>query len=430
MKTTVIAEFRMVKIIAIVLVVMAATAFAQKNTPGTDKERNGSTSLNQLDLEVLGHFLSLADLAAEALREEPADNSGSRNKTRLRDYPQFFVDSYAVRALAVAYELTGRERYFAACRAWSDRMLRHQSKMIPQGAYYMNYHRKPGESTGQWFVADCGSIAMGILSTAVRCTDETERKRYLDSARSFARLVMENFVRKSGGITDGYWKKSDKEWWCSTALFSAFAFQLYGMTGDEIYKKAALNGVDWLLRFEYNGTILYKFEQGAPTTIFYILEAYASGLPYFEPGSKRQQKVFERLSQTVEWITDNQTTEGTWDYNPDNWGVKLGGLPCHLLIYLKHVQEKSVRQREYIAPTGESISFENLVTRAAEKALHYFATKGPDCKAFTQKDAFTMMSYAEKLCPDELYHKTSVKFPYQRYSEQELSRLLKERRRR
>ena len=61
MKTTVIAEFRMVKIIAIVLVVMAATAFAQKNTPGTDKERNGSTSLNQFDLEVLGHFLSLAD---------------------------------------------------------------------------------------------------------------------------------------------------------------------------------------------------------------------------------------------------------------------------------------------------------------------------------------------------------------------------------
>jgi hypothetical protein len=427
MKTTVIAELRTIRIFPFMMLILAATACTQEYSSELDKKKNESTSLSQVHLEVLDHFLFLADLAAEALRQEPAASRVTLSKPRIRKYYQFFVDSYAVRALAVAYDLTGRERYFAACRTWSDRMLRHQSTMIPPGAYYMNYHRKPGESTGQWFVADCGSIAMGIVATAARCTDETERKRYMDSARSFARLVTENFVRESGGITDGHWKKSDKEWWCSTALFSAFAFQLYGMTGNEIYKKVAIDAVDWLLRFEYNGTILYKFEQGAPTTIFYILEAYASGLPYFEPGSKRQQKVFERLSQTVEWITDTQTPEGTWDYNPDNWGVKLGGLPCHLLIYLKHVQEKSFRQREWLSPSGEFVSFENLVTRAAEKALHYFATKGPDGKAFTQKNAFTMMSYAEKLCPDELYHKTSVKFPYKKYSEQELSQLLKER---
>ena len=424
MKTVLSAGFG--KILILPLVILAATACAQEPSPKLAKNPNETTSLSQLDLEVLDHFLSLADLAVQALSLEPAPDRTSREKNPFRAYPQFFVDSYAIRALAVAYDLTGRERYFNACRTWSDRMLRHQSKMIPQGAYYMNYHRKPGESTGQWFVADCGSIAMGVLATAVRCTDRTERERYLDSARSYAGLVIENFVRESGGITDGHWEKSDREWWCSTALFGAFAFQLYGITGEETYRKVALDAVDWLLEFDYNGTILYEFEQGAPTTIFYILEAYVSALPYLEPGSQRRQKVFQRLSQTVEWIADTQNPEGTWDYNPDNWGVKLGGLPCHLLIYLKHVPDKQARMRECLAPTGESVSFENLAVSSVEKALHYFATKVPAGKALTQQDAFTMMSYAEKLCPDELYHKTGVTFPYKTYSEQELSRLLEQ----
>jgi len=427
MKKAIIAGFRKTKILTFLILILASGACTQEPNP-KHKKVNGNASLSQLDLEVLDHFLSLADLASQALSPEPAPDRVSGEKNPFRAYPQFFVHSYAIRALGVAYDLTGRERYFAACRTWADRMLRHQSGMTPQGAYYMNYHRKPGETTGQWFVADCGSIAMGVLATAVRCTDQAERKRYLDSARLFAALVLENFVRESGGITDGLWEKSDKEWWCSTALFSAFAFQLYGITGDESYKKAALDAVDWLLGFSYDGTILYEFEQGAPTTIFYILEACVSSLPYLEPGSLRRQKVFRRLSQTVEWIADTQNPEGAWDYNPDNWGVKLGGLPCHLLIYLKHVPDKPARMRVCLAPTGEFVSFENLLARSSEKALHYFATQGRDGNALTQKDAFTMMSYAEKLCPGELYHKTSVTFPYKRYSEQELSRLLTKRR--
>jgi len=377
---------------------------------------------SQNEKKVLRHFLALSDLAVHALNEEPPDREGWRKDPGLRNYYMFFVDSYAVRALGVAYDLTGRQRYLDACHTWTERIIRHQDRMIPAGAYYMNYHRKPGESEGQWFSADSGSIAMGVLATAVRTRDSMDRRRYLDSAKAYVELVMDKFVRDSGGVTDGYWDKSDKEWWCSTALFSSAAFQLYNLTGDDGYKLAALNGVDWLLNFEYGDSILYDFADGAPTTIFYILEAYSSALPYLRPSTVRQRRVFEKLSQTAEWIVDNQTSEGTWDYNPDNWGVKLGGLPCHLRIYLKHVNDETTRHRGAVSPGGKTVPFEDLVSHSTGRALEYFSN-GKVGKIFTQKDAFTMMSYAELLCPDELYHKQSNQFPYRRLTEADLVKL-------
>jgi hypothetical protein len=264
---------------------------------------------------------------------------------------------------------------------------------------------------------------MGVLATALRNQDLTERQRYLDSVKAYLDLVNERFVKDSGGVTDGYWDKSDKEWWCSTALFSSAAFQFYGVTGEEEYKQAALNGVKWLLDFDYGDTILYDFRDGAPTTIFYILEAYASALPYLYPSTISQRRVFDRLSQTAEWIVDTQTAEGTWNYNPDNWGVKLGGLPCHLLIYLEHVTDHSTRKRACISREGKVVFFESLVSEAAARALDYFSSEevGP---IFTQRNAFTMMSCAELLCPDELYGRRTDQFPYERLSERELGKLL------
>lgn len=382
------------------------------------------SNLSRSKVKVLQHFLALSDLAVMALNEEPPDREGWRKDPGLRNYYMFFVDSYAVRALGVAYDLTGRKRYLDACRTWTERIIRHQDRMNPPGAYYMNYHRKPGESEGQWFSADSGSIAMGVLATAVRTPDPQERSRYLDSGKAYVELVMEQFVRDSGGVTDGYWDKSDEEWWCSTALFSSAAFQLYNLTGEDSYKLAALNGVDWLLNFDYGDTILYDFADGAPTTIFYVLEAYSSALPYLYPSTVRQKRVFDRLSQTVEWIVDSQTAKGTWDYNPDNWGVKLGGLPCHLLIYLKHVTDGPALDRACMSPAGKIVTFEDLVSRSTDRALEFFSNGKVD-KIFTQQDAFTMMSYAELLCPDELYHKKTGRFPYERLSEAELATLPK-----
>lgn len=407
-------------------VIITTTTLAADSIADPTAGRSDIPSDRETRPGLLTGFLALADVASGALREEPMRDDNDGREPRLRAHIQNFIDSYGVRALAVAYDLTGRERYLAACRTWSDRMLSYQSKMVPEGAYYMGYHRKPGETTGQWFVADCCSIAMGILATALRCDDEIERERYLSSLGSFAGLVMDNFVRDSGGITDGYWEKSDEEWWCSTSLFAAFAFQMFGVTGEERYRRVALGAVDWMLRFQYNQTILYPFEKGAPTTVFYVLESYAASLPHLDPGSQRRQEVFTRFSQAVEWIVRNQDRDGWWDYDPGNWGVKLNGLPCHLLIYLRSVEDTRRRESESIDDTGELLSFESIVSKSVDRAFRHLITSGPAKDRFTQQGAFAMMSCAERFCPGELYHKKDTGFPYERYTEEELSRLRSE----
>ena len=92
-------------------------------------------------------------------------------------------------------------------------MIENQNAMIPKGTYGMNYGRLPGQEGGENYVADCSSIGEGVLATSIRCTDPAKKRRYLESAETFANLVAEKFVRPSGGVTDGWWKDSDKEGW-------------------------------------------------------------------------------------------------------------------------------------------------------------------------------------------------------------------------
>ena len=154
MKKMQYAAFKMIGSFLVFLAILSAAIPARNKAFAASAYTNGDTGELRDKEAVLVKFLSLADIAAEAVGNEPVTAEKSESESRLRAYNQHFVDSYAVRALAVAYDLTGRERYWRACKAWSDRMLRYQSGMIPKGAYYMDYHRKPGESTGQWFVAD------------------------------------------------------------------------------------------------------------------------------------------------------------------------------------------------------------------------------------------------------------------------------------
>ena len=81
-----------------------------------------------------GEFLKLCDAACLELN------------TPERKVP-FYHDSYAVRALAVAYDLTGERKYIEVCRRWSDRMIEYQNGMAPKGAYCIP--SDPGQSGRQ-----------------------------------------------------------------------------------------------------------------------------------------------------------------------------------------------------------------------------------------------------------------------------------------
>jgi hypothetical protein len=331
-------------------------------------------------------FFELCDNACVELAK---DNLHVRGK-------QHYRDSYSVRALGVAYDMTGKEDYLDTCKNWSDKMIELQAGMTPAGAYYMNYGRKPGETTGNWYAADCASIAQGVLATAVRCPDSLEKKVYMDSVKAYADLVIENYIRPGGGITDGIWSKYDGPWWCSTGIFGGLAFSLYYETGEEKYLNAGCGTIDWLNAQDLTTISPYTLEEQGPAMYMYALEAYAAGLPFIEPDTARYKKVMARYEEALDWMAKMQVGRGgdnRWDYNTQ-WGSKSGGLAFHMYIYAKHLPNM------------------HQICKEADKELEYICSgpiNDPDKavaeNTFTQLMNFTMMSLAERLSPGTMYRR-------------------------
>jgi len=299
----------------------------------------------------------------------------------------FYQDSYAIRALTVAHDLTGKHEYLEACTEWCNRMIELQTEMIPAGAYYMNYGRKPGRDKGDWYSADASCIGMAVLATAVRCEDPRLRDRYLGSVRSFASLVTENYVHSSGGITDGIWSKYDGPWWCSSGVFGSLAFLLYEETHDEQYLTVALGALDWMNRLDFRTVKHISFEEAAPSVMMYNLEAYSAAWPHLQPGSERREAAIAQMSRSLKWMSDNQQGRDgkhQWDYN-SQWGSKLGGLPFHMYVYARYVAE------------GQS------EMAAADQELRHVSALLQEEPSLTQLAMFSMMSYAERVIPGGVY---------------------------
>lgn len=324
-------------------------------------------------------FLRLCDESCPILRRQAqATEKGSR---------VFYMDSYAVRALMVAHDMTGKPEYFDAAQVWCDRMIEYQQGMIPAGAYYMQYGRKPGEDKGDWYSADSSSIGLGVLAVSVRSTDPRQKQRHLDSVKAFFKLVAERFVRPSGGVTDGYWPKSDDEWWCSTGIFGSLAFHLYAETHDESYRRIGLGTIDWLNRQD----LLGMKDFAMPIVLMYSLEAYSASLPYLEADAPRRTAALAQLAKIHQWILSNRGGHSGIEYA--SWaGSKSAGLPFHLYVFARLVP-----------------GHDNLAS-AADGELRYIGgllEKGPEVKNRGHLAAFALMSYAEKLSPGSIDRPTA-----------------------
>ena len=329
--------------------------------------------------DLKAEFLQLCDANYELVEKQA--RAVERNGKRA-----FYWDSYVVRALCVAYDMTGKQEYLDACKVWSDRMIENQNGMNPKGAYYMQYGRKPGEDTGSWYAADCSSIALGVLATGVRCTDPEEKAKYVSSVKSFAKLVIDNYVRPSGGVTDGIWSKSDKEWWCSSGIFGSVAFHLYIETGDESYLKVGLGTIDWLNQQDFLTVAVHFPPDITPTVMMYCLEAYSAGLPYLEAGTDRYKAAMAQLDRTFRWTVNNQLGQTDIDY-ATQWGSKFAGMPFHMYVYANHL------------PGSETL------VQAADKELSYVTGILKQIPASQQRDQlalFLMVSYAEKVSPGSI----------------------------
>jgi rhamnogalacturonyl hydrolase YesR len=320
------------------------------------------------------NFFKLCDQAAAKVSDD--DSKGP-----------FFIDSYGVRALCVAYDMTGNTNYLDACRHWSLRMVRYQDQMFPRGAYYMHYNRKPGETTNDWYAADSSSIGMAILATAVRCHGP-EQKLFLKSAKKFAKLVIKNYVKPSGGVSDGQWHRSSDEWWCSSGLFGSFLFNLYANTGDKHYLKTALGVTDWLNHWDLTKDQPFPLSQQGPAMIMYVMENYSAGWPYISKDDDIKSAAADKVSWCFNWIRDQQQkppAERQWPPTV-GWGMKFGGLPFHQYVFSRYNSD------DKLLAAGDT-EMQRLAPFAA----------ADDYSQLTQLPFFMLMSYAERLDPGDIY---------------------------
>jgi hypothetical protein len=357
-------RFRAIRILSIQFFLTALTIFSSLHLHA------GETNL----VEWRAQFLQLCDVAVAKVTN--AESKGP-----------FFVDSYAVRALCVGYDMTGNQKYLDACRSWSARMVKYQEQMTPHGAYYMHYNRKPDETTNDWYAADSSSIGMAILATSVRCKG-AEQKRLVDSAKQFAELVLTHYVKPTGGVSDGLWAQSSDAWWCSSGIFGSFLFNLYAVTGDKQYLQAALSVTDWLDKWDLTKDQPFPLVQQGPTMIFYVMENYSAGWPYIEKDKAISPAAQAKANWCLDWIAEQQAkspTDRQWPITK-GWGMKFGGLPFHQYVF-SHNQSGG----EKLATAGDA--------ELQRLAAIVFAGK-PE---FTQLSAFLMMSYAERLDPGAVY---------------------------
>lgn len=355
--------------------------------------------------EFKAHFLKFCDLAARELNKEITPFLNRTNADPATHHMPFFEDAHAVRALAVAYDLTHRRTYLEACQRWADRMIQYQEQMIPRGAYYMNHSRAPGQVTGQWNLADSGSVGMGVLATATRSKDRAEKARYLASTKALAKLALENYVTAEGGISNGLWPEYSGPWWGSTAIFGTMLFALYEETGEEQYLKAAKAAIRWLVREDFHDFKPITFAQRPSGIIFYTFEFYLAGWKHFPPASPEHQAIRRQFGSALEWMAKNQKSRGADipDYVDQN--VDLAGLPYLMYGFA------GAPARFPLAPkpeAGREADWENL-TPLADRELDYLgklllANGNPNVSKLMVWEVMTwgMLSHAERLQPGAL----------------------------
>ncbi len=363
--------------------------------------------LNLSDLKT--KFFQLCDIAVEELKIPPYLPVRKTTHPGKERTVTFWMDSYAVRALAVAYDLTGKEEYLNAIKNWSDMMITYQEKMIPKGGYYMNYGRGPWETAGNWYCADCGEISMGVLATAVRCKNPMEKQRYIKSVESFANLVLENYIGPNGGITDGFWPLFDGETAFVTTYVGQVFFKLYDETGEKRYLDAGLNAVNCIinlkqLRNNSKDSIFIKYnpipflkESGSVHTTLSLYSAGFSQL-FSNRFPETEKGVRESIKNFIIWANNNLCGKGYSGqfekYLHPQPHASIAANPFHIyfLVHNKIIPEDMLKlaDKELQRCVSEIYSYDKLW-------LTGFAS-------------FTMMSMAEKLSPGSVFRKSRPQY--------------------
>jgi len=338
-------------------------------------------------------FLKMCDLATAELNKPLSRFVDRRDSDPRTHHMPFFEDAHAVRALAAAYDMTRNQKYMHACRRWSDRIIGYQERMIPRGAYYTNSGRAPGETSGEWHVADSGTIAMAVSATAVRCTRPEDRKRYLDSVRAFADLVIAKYVGPHGGITNGFWRAHKDEWWCSTATAGSAMYLLHEATGEESYLRCAEGAFRWLMQQDFRKVRPITFKQRPFGVIFYCFELYATGLKNLPRGSPERRRAESQIRGALQWVYKHVETPPAARAPFVEHRTDRAGLPYLVFAFARQM----TLDPDWVAAAEREL-------RRIDEWL--FGKRDPNVSNLIVWEVLSwgMLSYAERLRPGALFY--------------------------
>jgi hypothetical protein len=302
-------------------------------------------------------FISLADKATVELAKPSSPYIDVSDLSTETHHAPFFEDAYAVSALTTAYTRTHNPKYLNMSKAWVEKIISYQQQMKPAGAYFPNYSftRQPGQTEGDWYVADSSTVAQAVVRVAALARPQ-DRARYIASAEAFFNLVEDNYTNPDGGVSDGIWGNFTDSWWSSTANFGAFSIVMYEHTGQQKYLDRGLKAFDYLSTQGIENFAYPSFEQEAPAIVFYVGEFYVRALPHVR-GTPRESVTIQQLQFFMNWLASNQKSRNSGS-SVDYWHMTyMAGMPYIMYAtknYYSHNEQAAKQEQALVHSLLES----------------------------------------------------------------------------
>lgn len=273
-----------------------------------------------------------------------------------------FVNGNFARVLTCTYEITGEESYLAEAVSWCDYFI---SRAMP-------VKTSKGNDAVWWWDVGNNNLYLADTGTAVHAlfkvfpyVDEERKQKYLDAFKKFYLLIAEGTDRDpmnrsqepspgwiisqgedKGAFGVGYRKGQleTRTYTISTATAGAQACAaLYKLTGDETYRKTALDAVSWLLKeFNEDGNIPYRIEgtveeENLFQSIHYSLEGLLTSWLY--AGGDEYRNALKKIAPKVKrFILSVQNESGYWGTEREYDGQRSAFLAHFLHWYCKNVE--------------------------------------------------------------------------------------------
>ncbi len=312
---------------------------------------------------------------------------------------QHYIESYAVRAILIAYDHYTNDNYdLNYAVRWTDRMLSLQGKTLHPGAYAMGYDDTGYERPLGWYPADCCCIGLAVLAVATNPQIVgAQRDRYINSVKMFVDYIIDNWRNPNGSLPSG-WRNGElnpiREFWIGTSLFSALAWHLYDVTKIEKYKTVAMEACDWLLAFDYTKadvTVGTSFKDGITTFVMYLGEGLIVNAEHLRDQEAYYPRIQKKLRSLVDIVLENQRKDGGMDCRVSWWRQKLPALSVVLNWYY-HNMERDPR-----------------IEQAANKILNYTFSDTAELEILTglhtQTTTFAFLALAGKCIPGAVFPK-------------------------